>query len=186
MASQWLQCKYLALIHSKYNYHASWQSWLKRGPAHARIHWYGKGWRTSWDANNRGISPAFRHRWILEGLLWTGLLALDRGARPRENILGFFKAELEPLKNLKNEVLLLWKYLICLPETVDPPHLALLVWIWQYTHGRFLASDGEDKIFSTLLSDVFPEFSQEPWSPFLLHLHFFRLKVHMYITSNKQ
>ena len=186
MASHWLQCTYLALIHSKYNYHASWQSWLKRGPAHARIHWYGKGWRTSWDANNRGISPAFRHRWILEGLLWTGLLALGQGARPRENILGFFKAELEPLKNLKNEVLLLWKYLICLPETVDPPHLALLVWIWQYTHGRFLASDGEDKIFSTLLSDVFPEFSQEPWSPFLLHLHFFRLKVHMYITLNKQ
>ena len=94
MASHWLQCKYLALIHSKYNYHASWQSWLKRGPAHARIHWYDKGWRTSWDANNRGISPAFRHRWILEGLLWTGLLALGRGARPRENILGFLKQNL--------------------------------------------------------------------------------------------
>ena len=65
-----------------WNYHASWQSWQGRGPAHARIRWCGKGWRRVQDANNQGTSLASHHRWTPKEQLWRGSLGPDPVAKP--------------------------------------------------------------------------------------------------------
>ena len=70
------------LLYSQVNYHASWQSWQGRGPAHARIRWCGRGWRTSWDANNQETSPASRRLSIPKERLWRGSLGPDPVAKP--------------------------------------------------------------------------------------------------------
>ena len=65
-----------------WNYHASWQSWQGRGPAHARIRWCGKGWRRVQDANNQGTSLASHHQWTPKEQLWRGSLGPDPVAKP--------------------------------------------------------------------------------------------------------
>ncbi len=145
----------------------SWQSWQGRGPARERRRWCGTGWRTSWGADNRAIFPASRHRSTPRGLLWRGWLARDPVSKPETitwesavvNMIFFFFS----------------CYLVSLTQTVDSPHLALLIGIWQDAHGRFFAGDGEHKVLATLLSDVFPQLSQQPRSPLLFHFHFFSL-----------
>ncbi len=61
-------------------------------------------------------------------------------------------------------------YLVCLPEAVYPPHLALLVRVGEDAHGGLLPRDGEDKVLPALLGNVLPQLSQQTASPLLLHL----------------
>ena len=67
-------------------------------------------------------------------------------------------------------------HLVCLSETVYPPHLSFLVGVRQDTHGRLLPGDGEHKVLPAFLGDVFAQFPQQPGRPFLLHLGLFGLK----------
>ena len=62
--------------------------------------------------------------------------------------------------------------LVRLPQTVDAPHLALLVGVTEHTDGRAFARDTEDKVLAMLLCNILAQFGQEPRCPFLFHLRF--------------
>ena len=67
-------------------------------------------------------------------------------------------------------------HLVSLSETINPPHFSLLVRIREDTHCGLFSRDGEDKVFTTLLSNVLPQFAQQPRGPLLLHLRFLSLE----------
>jgi len=62
--------------------------------------------------------------------------------------------------------------LVRLSQTVDAPHLALLVGVTEHTDWRSFACDAEDKVLAVFLCNILAQFGQEPRCPFLFHLRF--------------
>ncbi|MFN9938984.1 MAG: hypothetical protein ACK56I_05875 [bacterium] len=74
-------------------------------------------------------------------------------------------------------------HLVCLPEAVYPPHLALLVRVGEDAHGGLLPRDGEDKVLPALLGNVLPQLTQQTAGPLLLHL---QLLCYQLLLTKKQ
>jgi hypothetical protein len=74
-------------------------------------------------------------------------------------------------------------HLVCLPEAVYPPHLALLVRVGEDAHGGLLPRDGEDKVLPALLGNVLPQLTQQTACPLLLHLQL--LCYQLLLTTKK-
>lgn len=59
---------------------------------------------------------------------------------------------------------------ICLPQTIDAPHLPLLVRVREDTTWRLLPRDGQHKVLPTLRPDIFAELGEEARCPLLFDL----------------
>ena len=66
-------------------------------------------------------------------------------------------------------------HFVRLTETVDPPHLPLLIRVREDAGYVLLPRDPVHKVFPALLCDVFPQFSQQTRSPLLFHVNLFVL-----------
>lgn len=63
-----------------------------------------------------------------------------------------------------------------LPETVYPPHLALLVGVREDADGRPLSRYAQYEVLPALLGDVLPQLAQQPGGPFLFDFGLLVLK----------
>uniref|UniRef100_A0A9J7X4W1 Uncharacterized protein n=1 Tax=Cyprinus carpio carpio TaxID=630221 RepID=A0A9J7X4W1_CYPCA len=62
---------------------------------------------------------------------------------------------------------------ICLPQTINAPHLPLLVRVREDATWRLLPCDGQHKVLPTLWPDVFAELGEEARCPLLFDLGLF-------------
>ena len=131
------------------------------------------GWRIGLGVNSPATSPIFRRPCFPAGLPWIVWLVQDRASKPgygRKLIRAFWKSRVWRYS--------VWRFihLVSLAQAIDPSHFALLVRIWENTHGRLLASDGQYEVFPALLSNVLSQLAQQSGSPLLFHLDLLSLQ----------